>query len=232
MPLRDDPYALLENTTVFRVSDQASVRFGDLWARDQACVVFWARSMGCPFCWELSIKLHTDIIPQLGNDIPLFLVSIGTPQRGIDFVAKTGFPADRLLADPTSATYAALNLKKGVVDTFFNPQTPLALAKRAAQGDLGVLQKQVLPQWEPWQPPQQDQVQPCSQVIQRCGHVMHILQTTSSLQALQQGGVVVFAGHRGTWAHFDPATSVHADLDEVVQEAQRAQRTLCAMPRT
>lgn len=170
VPLRGDPYELIADTTVFRVADEgASVRLGDLWQPTQAAVVFWARSMGCPFCWELSIRLHQDIIPRLGQNIPLYLVSIGTAQRGLDFVAKTGFPAERLLADPISSTYAALGLKKGVVDTFFNPQTPLALATRAARGELGVLQSQVLPQWEPWQPPKQDQVRIDCDVVVRVG---------------------------------------------------------------
>lgn len=43
-------------------------------------------------------------------------------QRGLVFVEKTGFPADRLLADPTNATYDALGFKKGVLATFFSPQ--------------------------------------------------------------------------------------------------------------
>ncbi len=191
------PYTALQDKTVYLVSTQQPVQMGSLWSSNQAAVVFWARSMGCPFCWELSINLHRNIIPQLGPTIPLYLVTIGTPERGLDFVKKTGFPADRLLADPTSVTYAAIGLKKGVVDTFLNPATPLALAKRAMQGDLKTLTEQVLPQWEPWQPPQQD-------------------------QALQQGGVVVFAGDDATWVHWDPATSVHADLDQVVQEARAA----------
>lgn len=192
-----EPYTALQDKTVYLVSSQQPVQMGTLWPANQAAVVFWARSMGCPFCWELSINLHRNIIPQLGPSIPLYLVTIGTPERGLDFVSKTGFPADRLLADPTSTTYAALGLRKGVVDTFFNPATPLALVQRALRGDTKVLRQEVLPQWVPWQPPQQD-------------------------QALQQGGVVVFAGHRATWMHFDPATSVHADLERVVAEARAA----------
>lgn len=41
-------------------------------------------------------------------------------QRGLQFVEKTGFPADRLLADPDNVTYNALGFKKGIKETFFS----------------------------------------------------------------------------------------------------------------
>jgi hypothetical protein len=47
-------------------------------------------------------------------------VTIGTAERGLEFAELTGYPADSLLADPENVTYDALQLKKGVVDTFFN----------------------------------------------------------------------------------------------------------------
>lgn len=47
-------------------------------------------------------------------------MSIGTAERGLEFAELTGYPADKLLADPDSVTYDVLQLRKGVVDTFFN----------------------------------------------------------------------------------------------------------------
>ncbi len=47
-------------------------------------------------------------------------VTIGTAERGLEFAELTGYPSDSLLADPDNVTYNALQLKKGVVDTFFN----------------------------------------------------------------------------------------------------------------
>ena len=44
------------------------------------------------------------------------------PQRGKEFVERTGFPAEHLLADPDTVTYEALPFKKGVLTTFFNPK--------------------------------------------------------------------------------------------------------------
>lgn len=39
------------------------------------------------------------------------------------------------------------------------------------------------------------------------------------MQALQQGGVVVFQGQELLWAHYDPATAAHADLKLVTRVA-------------
>jgi hypothetical protein len=52
--------------------------------------------------------------------VGLYLVSIGTPKRGLEFVEKTGFPAERLLADPDNVAYDALDFKKGLKETFFS----------------------------------------------------------------------------------------------------------------
>jgi len=60
--------------------------------------------------------------------VKLFLVSIGTWERSIEFAEVTGFPRDALLADPDSVTYEALGLVKGVRQTFFGSEV------RAAQG--------------------------------------------------------------------------------------------------
>lgn len=58
------------------------------------------------------------------------MVSIGTPSRAKDFVNETGFPADRLFADPENRTYDSLRLNKSVSDTFFRPTTPLSIMQR------------------------------------------------------------------------------------------------------
>ena len=40
-------------------------------------------------------------------------------QKAAQFAEGTGFPADRLLADPANALYEALDLNKGLKATFF-----------------------------------------------------------------------------------------------------------------
>jgi hypothetical protein len=44
-------------------------------------------------------------------------------------------------------------------------------------------------------------------------------------QALLQGGTFVFNGDRTVYAHYDPSTAAHADVDEVLAIA-RAEMTL------
>lgn len=66
--------------------------------------------------------------PELdAKGVQLLLVSIGTKERGLEFVAKTGFPAERLLADGDSRVYEALSMKKGLKETFFSPEVRYAI---------------------------------------------------------------------------------------------------------
>jgi hypothetical protein len=187
----------LTDVDVIRCSDGARADIPSLVGGGRAVVV-WARTFGCPFCWELAVQLKRDVLPQLeAKGTKLFLVAIGTLARSADFVEVTGFPADRLLADPEGATYAALGLTKSVRATFFDAATPLSLLRRAGKpGGLDDLKERVLPRWQPWQPPKLD-------------------------QALQQGGVLVFDGARVAFAHRDQATGAHADLGDVVAVATR-----------
>ncbi len=68
---------------------------------------------------ELAIQLQRDVLKPLDEGgIKLFLVTIGPAPRGFEFAELTGFPADRLLADPDSVTYEALGLYKSVKSTF------------------------------------------------------------------------------------------------------------------
>jgi len=50
------------------------------------------------------------------------MVGIGTWERSIEFAEVTQFPRECLLADPTSETYEALGLVKGLRQTFFGSQ--------------------------------------------------------------------------------------------------------------
>lgn len=56
--------------------------------------------------------------------IKLYLVSIGSAERGQEFAKLTGFPEDRLLADPDSQTYAAMGWYNSISKTFFSIQVP------------------------------------------------------------------------------------------------------------
>ena len=126
--------------------------------------------------------------------VNLYFVSIGTPERGIEFCARNGFPESRMLADPASQLYAALGLRKSVQATFFDRATPEAMWAQMQSGKIEDLTS-VLREWigyKLWIPPKQD-------------------------QAFQQGGVFVFEGDEGVFAWRDRATGDHVDFDLVLQ---------------
>jgi AhpC/TSA antioxidant enzyme len=50
-------------------------------------------------------------------------VSMGPPERGLEFAELTEFPPELLLADPENVTYDKLELKNtGPIATFFDPR--------------------------------------------------------------------------------------------------------------
>lgn len=61
-------------------------------------------------------------------------------------------------------------------------------------------------------------------------HLLHPLQSYKMLappsvgQVLWQGGMLVFEGPTLLWAHADPSTAAHADLEQVVAVATRGVR--------
>lgn len=94
-------------------------------------------------------QLSRDYIPKLKQqDCKVFLVSIGTPETGKKFAAKTNFPEQLLFADPENAAYDALDLRKGFLVTYISPMTPIALATRAIRSGLKDL-GDVLKDWTP-----------------------------------------------------------------------------------
>jgi peroxiredoxin len=67
-------------------------------------------------------QLARDTAPQLERQsCKLFLVSIGTAETGQKFSELTGFPTDKLFADPENAAYDALRLNKGILVTYLSP---------------------------------------------------------------------------------------------------------------
>ncbi|KAF8065706.1 hypothetical protein HT031_002766 [Scenedesmus sp. PABB004] len=183
---RPDAYEALRGKTVFRSSDRAALDLPSLWGPGDKAVVA-----------ELAIQLRRDLLPALDSvGVKLFLVSIGTLERSAQFAEATGFPRDRLLADPESCTYEALGLVRGVRQTFFGTETALSfLARMRTPGGMDDI-RDVLTRWQVILPPRQE-------------------------QALQQGGLFVFDGPALVFSHYDQATGAHADLGQVLGLAQR-----------
>lgn len=98
---------------------------------------------------EMARQLSRDYLSRLKqNDCKLFLVSIGTPETGKKFAAKTKFPEELLFADPKNAAYDALGLRKGFLVTYISPMTPIAIAARAIRSGLKDL-GDVMKDWTP-----------------------------------------------------------------------------------
>jgi len=134
------------------------------------------------------------VLDQIG--VKLVAIGIGTPSRGAEFCAHTGFPPEVLFSDPENTAYSALKMNKGVAQTFFRPETPLALAQRFLDGRAKDL-TDTLANWKVWIPPKLN-------------------------QAYLQGGMFVFEGTAAVFQHYDPSPSAHADLDEVMAAVRLA----------
>ncbi len=143
-----------------------------------------ARSLGCPFCQNLARGL-VDILPDLdAAGVPLYLVSIGVPEKARAFCELTGFPPGRLLADPTASVYGALDLERGVGAAFLSPTTPAAIGSEIAGGG-GASLAASLRAWVPYLPPK------------------------PLVHALAQGGTFGFSGNVCVFARADRATADH-----------------------
>lgn len=196
------PFARLRGVRVLRATDGQPIPLVETWPSDRGgrALVVFARSFGCPFCQATARELARDVLPRLReqeaeNAPRLVFVGIGTAERARHFAERTGLPPDALFADPDNAAYNALGLEASLAAAFLSPQTPLAIARRAARpGGWGDL-KEMLDGWQPWQPPQ------------------------GVRQALNQGGAFLFDGAECVWSHRDAATAAHAEPGEMLERA-------------
>lgn len=139
------------------------------------------------------------------DNIQLVLISIGVPEKARDLVQHLDVfdgilekASMHFFVDPDNSLYDALELNRGVKNLFFNVATPYAFLERIRQKDglkdiIGVLSK-----WNraSYLPPKQK-------------------------QALLQGGTFVFYGKETLFAHYDPSTAVHANIDVVIDIARQ-----------
>lgn len=146
------------------------------------------------FCQELAVQLRRDVLPKLEDEgVKMLCVGIGTLETARKFCDHVDFPQANLYADPENSAYTALNLVKGVQQTFFTIDTPLSILARAQKDGAADLIAATA-KWKPWLPPLSD-------------------------QGLQQGGAFVFDGESLLFSHYDPSTGAHADLDQVLSAA-------------
>lgn len=144
------------------------------------------------FCQELARQLRRDVIPKLdAAGIKLFFISIGPPERGLEFCELTGLPTDRMLADPGNILYDAIGFRKGVSTTLFSIQTPISILQRLMDGRFSDL-AEATSTWKTWIPPKME-------------------------QTFQQGGAMIFKGQDCLLIHYDKATGAHIDLSFLMQ---------------
>ena len=127
--------------------------------------------------------------------VSVSLVSIGLPAKAKELREHLQLQTVPLYVDPTNAVYDALDLRRGVGRTFFNPATPFAFLDRIREGRLGDLGT-IMKDWKVYIPPEQE-------------------------QAFLQGGTFVFDENDGStvYAHYDPSTAAHAPMDTVLKMA-------------
>ena len=143
------------------------------------------------------------------DNIQLVLVSIGVPEKArqlMDHLNCLPRAHEIFFVDPDNALYDALDLNRGVQRTFFNVNTPQAFLRRivaqqqhaaaAAAGTQDLLL--VLQNWS------------------RAAYV-----PPKPAQALLQGGTLLFCGRNTVYAHYDPSTAAHANMDRVLQLARQ-----------
>ena len=116
--------------------------------------------------------------------------------------------------DPDNALYDALDLNRGVQRTFFNVHTPQAFLRRI------VAQQQSQ---------QQQQHTAAAAAAEGTQDLLRVLQNWTRAayvppkpaHALLQGGTLLFCGRDTLYAHYDPSTAAHANMDRVLQLARQ-----------
>ena len=154
-------------------------------------------------CQEQIVKWSKRLDELQDNNIDLVLVSIGLPEKARQLMQHLDCipnPQDIFFVDPDNASYDLLDLNRGVQRTFFNIQTPYAFLRRLQQPN---------------------GMQDLLRVLQRWSQAVYI--PPRQAQALLQGGTMVFCGPDTVYAHYDPSTAAHADLDKVIQLALQCQ---------
>lgn len=127
------------------------------------------------------------------------MVSIGTPEKCRKLIDHLQVQNGEryLFVDPDNRLYDALLLNRGLKETFFSVETPLAFLDRFTKAEGTKDLNEVLSKWNKafFIPPKQE-------------------------QAFLQGGTFVFDGPQTIYAHYDASTGAHSDIQKVIDFAK------------
>jgi hypothetical protein len=141
---------------------------------------------------------RVDELNEMG--VNLAMLSVGTPEKCQKLIDHLEFKGGEqyLFVDPENKLYDTLLLNRGLKETFFSIETPLAFLDRFTEpgGTNDLLQ--VLSKWNKAFiiPPKQE-------------------------QAFLQGGTFVFDGPETIYAHYDASTGAHSDIQQVIGLAKQ-----------
>jgi len=131
----------------------------------------------------------------LAEGVTLVMVSIGKHEIGQKLVEHLDLNNgdEFLFVDPDNSLYDALDLNRGIKETFFSPSTPLSFLDRFTRKDGMSNLVEVLSKWNKafYIPPKQS-------------------------QGFNQGGTFIFKGEKTIFAHYDESTGAHAKVEDVV----------------
>ncbi|CAM8892003.1 unnamed protein product [Rhodiola kirilowii] len=128
--LNEDTKNLLDTVQVFGL-DGKGVPISDLW-KDRKAVVAFARHFGCVLCRRRADFLAAEKDRMDASGVSLILVGPGSVEQARTFYEQTKFKGE-VYADPSHASYEALQFAYGVFSTF-TPKAGLKIIQSYMEG--------------------------------------------------------------------------------------------------
>jgi len=126
----DDVVSTLEGVKVFDLTGKA-IPILDLWT-DRRVVVAFARHFGCVFCRKRADLLANKKDVMDDANVTLIIIAPGNVNQAKIFFENTNFKGE-VYADPSHASYDALNFVYGINSTF-TPSSGLKIAQLYMEG--------------------------------------------------------------------------------------------------
>jgi len=164
------------------------------------------------FCWERALQLKRDVLPALeegGNDIPLFVVGIGSVESGRTFAEQLGFPVESLLVDVSETTevYRAVGTRNSQRDDDTGKQIFEGVGSMWSQATNDGIKERG-----------RDDLNSVTGGLFNPGPYKPLMPTNMEATFVQ-GASFVFDGKRTILEHYDDASGAHSSIDELLAAA-------------